>query len=103
MNARIWLAERSKNTNPPLDSKVFKRWITEEYDTSLSERTCSRYMRKLGWVYKSKIKGIYVDGHQRPDVIEYRKKFVNDWKMHLKNTTIYKYEGYNIKIYILQI
>jgi len=80
---------------PKFDSKVFKRRIYEEYDTNLSERTCTRYMRKLGWVYKSKTKGVYVDGHQRADVIEFRKKFVKDWKNHVRSATTFNYKRLN--------
>ncbi len=52
--------------------------ILEEmgYGEDMSESTARRWLFQLGffrWEYK---KGIYVDGHERPDVVQYRKYFV---------------------------
>jgi len=38
----------------------------------LSTRTASRWLNKLGYRYKECRKGVYKDGHERPDVISYR-------------------------------
>jgi hypothetical protein len=40
---------------------------------SISEKTAIRWLTRLGWVYGRNKKG-YCDGHERPDVIEYREK-----------------------------
>lgn len=37
----------------------------------ISERTATRWLTRLGWVYGRNKKG-YCDGHERPDVVEYR-------------------------------
>jgi hypothetical protein len=37
----------------------------------LSERTARRWLVKLGWRNKLLGKGVYMDGHERPDVVEY--------------------------------
>jgi hypothetical protein len=29
-------------------------------------------LKKLGWRYGRRVKGVFVDGHERPDVVEYR-------------------------------
>jgi len=39
----------------------------------ISERTASRWLVRLGWVYGRNKKG-YCDGHERPDVVEYRQQ-----------------------------
>lgn len=39
----------------------------------VSERTANRWLVRLGWVYGRNKKG-YCDGHERPDVVEYREK-----------------------------
>lgn len=38
----------------------------------LSERTARRWLVKLGWRRTRLKKGVYMDGHERPDVQEYR-------------------------------
>ena len=39
---------------------------------NLSERTARRWLVRLGWRNKLLRKGVYMDGHERPDVVEYR-------------------------------
>ena len=39
---------------------------------TLSERTARRWLIKLGWRRTMLKKGVYMDGHERPDVIDYR-------------------------------
>ena len=47
----------------------------------ISERTALRYMRKLGFSYRRYQQGIqYTDGHEREDVLAYRKKYLNKIK-----------------------
>ena len=38
----------------------------------LSRRTASRWLYKLGWRHKALRKGVYMDGHERPDVVTYQ-------------------------------
>lgn len=38
----------------------------------LSVRTARRWLYKLGWRRSELKKGVYMDGHERPDVMEYR-------------------------------
>ena len=37
----------------------------------LSERTARQWLIKLGWQHTMLKKGVYMDGHERPDVVEY--------------------------------
>jgi hypothetical protein len=41
-------------------------------DNGLSERTARRWLVKLGWRNTRLKKGVYMDGHEREDVREYR-------------------------------
>jgi hypothetical protein len=43
-----------------------------------STRTAIRWLNKLGFLHSKFTKGVYVDGHERDDVVEYRKKFLED-------------------------
>jgi len=45
---------------------------------SINERTAVNWLKKLGYKCMEVSKGIYYDGHERPDVVEARKKFLND-------------------------
>ena len=38
----------------------------------ISERTARRWLIKLGWRRTVVQKGVYMDGHERSDVVEYR-------------------------------
>ena len=57
--------------------------IKEKYgiERDISHKTACRYLQALGYRYQSTPKGQYVDGHEREDVITYRKKvFLPKWK-----------------------
>ena len=43
------------------------------FTNRLSERTAMRWLVNLGWRSKLLKKGVYMDGHERPDVVEYCK------------------------------
>jgi hypothetical protein len=45
---------------------------------TISERTAINWLKKLGYTCKDVKKGVYFDGHERPDVIEARKKFLTE-------------------------
>jgi hypothetical protein len=42
-------------------------------ETTICERTARRWLKKLGYTPKPTRKGVYEDGHEREDVVEYRK------------------------------
>ncbi|CAJ0634187.1 12700_t:CDS:1, partial [Entrophospora sp. SA101] len=46
----------------------------------------------MGWEYKSHQKDVYFDGHERPDVIEYRMKFLDQMKLFEKFMPIFEGE-----------
>ena len=49
---------------------------TGSIPTTISTRTVQRWLHKLGYVRSRAKKGVYVDGHNRPDVVEARNKFL---------------------------
>lgn len=48
--------------------------------SKISEWCARRWLQKLGYDVTEVKKGVYVDGHERPDVVEYRKKFIAEIK-----------------------
>ena len=57
--------------------------IKEKYgiERDISHKTACRYLQALGYRYQSTPKGQYVDGHEREDVVTYRKQvFLPKWK-----------------------
>ncbi|KAJ7744451.1 hypothetical protein DFH07DRAFT_698743, partial [Mycena maculata] len=46
----------------------------------ISLKTAQRYLKELGYRWMSEKKGQYADGHERPDVVDYRQnKFLPAW------------------------
>ena len=45
----------------------------------ISEKAACRWLAKLGYELKEVKKGIYVDGHEREDVVAYQKKFLMEF------------------------
>lgn len=43
---------------------------------SISETCARRWLHKLGYAVTEVKKGVYVDGHEHPDVIKYRQEFL---------------------------
>ena len=46
----------------------------------ISERTAHRWLGSLGWRYGRQKNGMYIDGHEREDVVQYRTAFVQRFK-----------------------
>ena len=46
---------------------------------SIQARTAREWLNRLGYRWKNVSKGVYIDGHERKDVVEYRKWFVKEW------------------------
>lgn len=52
--------------------------------TEIALSTVRRWMRKLGYECSATKKGVYVDGHECPDVQEYRNKFLKNMENYEK-------------------
>lgn len=46
---------------------------------TISTKTALRWLEKMGWSYGKLKHGMYLDGHERSDVVEYRQAFVERW------------------------
>jgi len=77
-------------STPELQEKFSRCGITKP---TISERTASRWLSKLDWQYGQPQKGMYVDGHEREDVVRYRKAFVERWKEYEKRFHLWDNNG----------
>ena len=46
----------------------------------------------MGWQYGRKKNGMYINGHERKDVVEYQSKFIEQWKVYEKQMYSYNNE-----------
>ncbi|ETV63847.1 hypothetical protein H257_19219 [Aphanomyces astaci] len=53
--------------------------LNESILPELTEATARRWMVHAGYKFGSWRKDVYVDGHERQDVVEYRKVFCSTW------------------------
>ena len=62
---------------PNLTAEMFRRWIKSEHNCDISGETARKWLHTLGFKQVNHTKGVYFDGHERDDVVAYRKTFVN--------------------------
>jgi len=55
--------------SPELQAIFAQKGITKP---TISIKTALRWLEKLGWTYGKLQNGMYLDGHEQPDVVEYR-------------------------------
>ena len=60
-------------TSPDLQAVFAQKGISK---LTISVKTGLCWLEKLGWTYRKLKNGMYLDGHEREDVVEYRKVFV---------------------------
>ena len=48
--------------------------------TTISIRTAHQWLGVLNWQNGKKKRGMYIDGHEREDVVRYREAFIEWWK-----------------------
>ena len=90
--------------NDSISAHSFADWIKNHLHlqvdlprpVSISERTAIRWMHHLGMDYLRYSKGLYIDGHERSDVIEYRDAFLSRMSDHAKY--FFRYDGDNMNI-----
>jgi len=56
-------------------------------------RTARNWLKKMGFIYINVRKGVFIDGHERPDVIAYRNTFINQFKELSKRFVIFHEDG----------
>ncbi|PKB97087.1 hypothetical protein RhiirA5_298178, partial [Rhizophagus irregularis] len=73
-----------------IDNELFPNiGITKEKSIALT--TATRWLNVLGYSFQQYRRGIYYDGHERDDVLQYRKEFLEKMFEHEKYMS--KYEG----------
>jgi len=89
--ALSWVRSHSyKQGEPNMTSGGFCTWVNstllpkvlEKYPNApkkITERTARRWLRSLGFEPTLTKKGVYIDGHERADVVEYRKLYIKKW------------------------
>jgi hypothetical protein len=72
---RAWL----KSLQQYVSSTLFPT-LGIENKASISRGTARAWLKSLVFEYKQHKKGIYVDEHERPDAVQYRRKFLDELK-----------------------
>lgn len=55
--------------------------------------TACHWLKQLNWQYTWKKNGMYVDGHEHEDVIQYQNKFIGCWKEYEKRFLKFDNDG----------
>ncbi|CAN0446523.1 unnamed protein product [Pylaiella littoralis] len=86
---------RRKKDEPRLRIADVQKWINEDLlkeelagTRGISRRTVHKWMQKLGFRWSRHHKCVYVDGHNRPDVVTDRRSFVELLKRLHQNMSI---------------
>lgn len=66
-----------KRGQPNMTLNDFRNWVERSYNVHISIETARAWLRNLGFDQKSHHKSVYFDGHERDDVTEYRREFVD--------------------------
>jgi hypothetical protein len=61
--------------------------------TSISKSTVHRWLKRMGWRYGKVDGGMYIDGHEREDVVEYRTWFLGEYSRLERRMTTIKEDG----------
>jgi len=61
-----------------LEEEIFPTLALSVSPIIIREETVGRWMKKKGWHFGLHKKGVYVDGHEGHDVVDYRKQFLQE-------------------------
>lgn len=76
-----WLSSDAKTKVTPETFFNKANTVLEPYNITISLSTARNWLLKeLGWVRSRRKQGLYKDGHEREDVVQYRKEFVEKMK-----------------------
>jgi len=90
-HAAIEYVQTENKLKKGMTSTKFRKWVNSTYSISISGSTAQRWLKALGFDYNSLKKAIYFDGHERPDVIEKRKDYVNNMLRLRRTSMTYSY------------
>ena len=85
--ARVYIRENAApKGRPNLTATAFCQWVNNEllpnstlepgYPRRVSVETARKWLYDLGFNVRHMSKGVFIDGHERPDVVESREKFL---------------------------
>ena len=85
--AAAWMREHSFQKGAPnMTAYVFCEWVNNDllttshlppqYPRSISVSTAIRWLKHLGFKPRSHKKGVYIDGHEREDVVKHRETYL---------------------------
>ncbi|RPA78671.1 hypothetical protein BJ508DRAFT_349096 [Ascobolus immersus RN42] len=87
-------AERTVNTVLSEAAQPAEEDHTLSKRRRIRARTARRFLHRMGFSYKNVTKNVYIDGHERPDVIEYRQQvFLPEWKTHSRRFVLFNEDG----------
>ncbi|CAG8596865.1 7920_t:CDS:2 [Cetraspora pellucida] len=82
-DCRAWLHNQKPESRSPgalkmyIERTVFLQMAEQIKKNTISERTCRTYMHLWGFRYDKKRKEVYYNGHERADVVIYRREWLN--------------------------
>lgn len=63
-----------------LEKTHFPSKFGPDQNRTISKETCRSWLNKLGFSYAAHSQSVYIDGHEREDVVEYRHKFLEEMR-----------------------
>lgn len=60
---------------------------------TITEQMAHNWLKKLNWWYEEKRNGMYIDGHEREDMVPYWRAFVACWKEYEKHFHMWDHNG----------
>ncbi|PKY51387.1 hypothetical protein RhiirA4_424476 [Rhizophagus irregularis] len=102
----LFIREKGGKTTPKeyqtfVKEKLFSHLGIEESKKSISIKTSCVWLKKLGLAPQPRKKGIYFDGHEREDVVEYRNEFLDKMLIYEKFMPIFEGENMEQKDLVL--
>jgi hypothetical protein len=80
---QLYLLEKSKEIyikGQTIVKYVASQSVQERYGAvKICEKTGTRWLQRMKWRYGKALRGMYIDGHERADVVAYRGTFINWW------------------------
>ena len=77
-DARIFVHQNAcKKGEPNHKAEMFAEWVKSVHNKEISVTTANRWLHKLGFSHTHHQKGVYFDGHERGDVVEYRNSYIS--------------------------
>lgn len=98
---RTWLRSQTPDS---ICARLFARWVSSSLHVELdcpgpiiiSERTAQRWFHRLDFFLSERTQGLYFDGHERGDVVEYRKAFLQEMESY--QSKMFTFSGENLEI-----